>query len=72
MTAPDLSEYEAAVVAHFDASAPAPESFDATAALQRVLSLANDYDDGSEWGAALYRGDVIRNQIRAAIAGDAL
>jgi hypothetical protein len=42
-----------------------------TAAVRAVLELANDYDDGSEWGAALFRGDVIRSAIRAAI-GDAL
>lgn len=42
MTAPDLSDYERAVVERIEAAEPAEESFDAVAALRRVLGLHND------------------------------
>lgn len=44
--APDLTPEEAATVARFDAAEPAPESFDATAPLRRVvdaLKLIDEY-----------------------------
>lgn len=39
MTAPELSAREREIVARFEAGETAPESFDATAALRRVLEL---------------------------------
>jgi hypothetical protein len=43
-----MSEFtaeQAAALARFEAAAPAPESFDATAALRRVLALAAKHED---------------------------
>jgi hypothetical protein len=46
-------------------------SSDAEQAVERVLALADDLDDGSEWGTVEHPGYEIRDRIRAAVAGDA-
>ena len=42
MSAPELSPEERATVDRFEAAPAAPESFDATAALRRIVKVAGD------------------------------
>lgn len=45
MSATELSAEERAVVERFEDAPPAPESFDASAALRRVLALADHLEE---------------------------
>lgn len=80
----NLSDRERAIVAAFDAAPPAPESFDAHAAIRRVLDLADDLAaegaeeltgsprdiDRQNWLNGRRQGiAVAADRIRAAITG---
>jgi hypothetical protein len=68
VSAEHLSLTEYMTVARFDKAPPAPESFDATAAVRRVLALAEDM-------AAAPRGEIMPASgaailIRRAVEGE--
>lgn len=58
----DFTPAQAAKLAEFDAMPPAPESFDATAAVRRVLALADHHEDCC--------GTVNIDSLREAVRGE--
>ena len=60
--APELSENEAATLARFEAAPPEPESFDAHAAVRRVMKLADEFDQSDSY-------KIIGRLIREAVEG---
>lgn len=57
--APPLADWERELVERFDATPPAPESFDAAAACRRVMTLADELERDGERRVATWIRDAV-------------